>query len=266
MDLIWHNGEIKRAHEPVFDITDRIRLGDGVFDTLLVTHNEPQHAKLHFDRLLHAAQTLHIETPHDASHFTKSARVLIEAQKHPIKRGALNTYITRGPDGAGLGAQQNSTPQIVMRLRPAPEPKSSITLITAQSVRRNEGSPLCRIKSMNYGDNILAQIEAQQRGADDALMLNNAGHATCTTMANFYALIDGQLLTPPVHDGVLPGIMRGLLLDQNIASERTLDISDLQKAEGLYISNSLRGFVPVSQFDGRDITSSPLDLPEGFYE
>jgi branched-subunit amino acid aminotransferase/4-amino-4-deoxychorismate lyase len=114
-------------------------------------------------------------------------------------------------------------------------------LIIANDVRRNEGSPLSRIKSLNYADNVLAMREAMQHKADDAIMLNNKGMVCCAATANIFIVLDGQWMTPPLTDGVLDGIMRAEMIRERAAQEISISVDDLKRAEEIYLTSSLIG-------------------------
>jgi branched-chain amino acid aminotransferase len=114
-----------------------------------------------------------------------------------------------------------------------------VRLIIAQCTRRNEYSPLSGIKSLNYGDGILARQEAQARGADDALLLNTAGRLAETTIATPFVLLGDRMLTPPLSEGGIPGIARGEILRAGLAEEARLSLQALKRASGLVLTNSL---------------------------
>jgi len=119
--------------------------------------------------------------------------------------------------------------------------------------RRNEHSPLARVKSLNYLDNILARREAAENGADDAILLNTRGRVAETTIANLFALIDGRVVTPSVAEGALPGIARGLILERLEVAERPLTLAELRRAGEIVLTNSL-GVRPVVAVDGVPLT------------
>jgi branched-chain amino acid aminotransferase len=120
--------------------------------------------------------------------------------------------------------------------------------------RRNEYSPLSRIKSTNYLDSILARDEAQRHGADDALLLNTAGHIAEATAANLFIVTQGQMLTPPLSDGPLEGTMREEVISAAAVRERSLSVADVTGADEVFLSNSL-GLQPVIEIAGIPIGS-----------
>ncbi len=135
--------------------------------------------------------------------------------------------------------------------------------VICRSTRRNEHSPLSGIKSLNYGDNILARREAVQKGASDALMLNTKGHVACATVGNVFFRLNGAWTTPMLSDGILPGIARAKIIPQLEASERTLTEQDIAGADAAFISNSL-GCTAIASIEGRVLQQSAL--PESIYE
>lgn len=270
MPYIWHNGEFKDEREGVFRADDRVRLGDGIFDTMLAICEGglPRlcHANLHFERLLRSAQILDIAVPYEMEKFQDVAELLLERNLYRQGRYAINTVITRGPSERGLAAPETPQPQIVMRASTVPETFPPVESIISKTVRRNEGSPLSQIKSCNYGDNILARLEADKAGANEAILLNNAGRVACATVGNVFVMINGTLYTPPLSDGAMAGIVRGLLLQHHGAQEKSLSADDLQNAQGVYIGNSIRGLVPVKTLDERDLTICDTNIPQDFHE
>lgn len=266
MNSLWHNGKIKDENVPVLAAHDRALRGDGVFDTALVIGKKIAHGHAHFERLIEHAGLFQIKTGFSANELLEAAEDLLQENGHTTERYALNVMVTRGTGARGLSIARNFQPNVIMRSSPLPDEFPPIKAVIAQTVRRNEGSPLSQIKSINYGDNILAMMEAEKADANEAIMLNNAGNVACASVGNVFALIDGTLNTPPLSDGAMNGITRALLIDHHGAQEKSLTPDDLQSAEGLYISNSIRGLVDVTSLNGQPITAKDLNIPKDFYE
>jgi branched-chain amino acid aminotransferase len=145
-----------------------------------------------------------------------------------------------------------------VRLYPEEALRRGLSLVTA-SLRRPGPDVLDpRVKSLNYLNNALAKLEARQRGADEALLLNGAGHVAEASVANVFAVRDGALSTPPPTDGALEGITRATVLelarrDGIPAGERTLGRVDLLGADEVFLTGSGARIVPVGSLDGRPI-------------
>jgi branched-chain amino acid aminotransferase len=127
----------------------------------------------------------------------------------------------------------------------------------ATVTRRNAQSPLSRIKVTSCADSILARIAATRLGFDDAILLNNAGFVAEATAANLFAVIDGTLVTPPVADGALPGVMRGAIIDRMTVEERSLTPEDLAGASEVFLTTSL-GIRPLVAVGERAMTVGPV--------
>lgn len=250
---IWHNNEFKDEGAPLFPLADRIRLGDGVFDTILAVDGQLIHPQLHFIRIREHAGILGIKLPPAASAeiLEETANELLKINDFRTGRYAVNTLVTRGSGARGLLPPDDPNVQVAMRASRVPDEFPPVKAIISETVRRNEGSPLSRIKSINYGDNILALNEARRKGANEAIMLNNAGNVACSTVGNIFVIIGDRILTPPLSDGVMDGITRKLFMEENKVEEKSLKAQELRAADGIYIANSIRGVTAVSTLDDK---------------
>ncbi len=264
MTMMWHNGRFVEEGA-VFLPSDRIRLGDGVFDTMLAASGKAVHANEHFERLLNHAAILRITPDWIVSDLKEAANGLLEQNNCAEGRYVVNTIITRGPAARGLGIPDSAPVQTVMVVSPAPVSFPAVHAVIALSVRRNEGSPLSCIKSCNYGDNILAMAEAKERDANEAILLNNKGLVACATASNVFIVQDGRLYTPPLADGAVDGIVRRVMMRERGAIEKSLRPDDLLAHQGLLLTNSVRGVVPVEMLDGKTVTPPSLEIDKDFH-
>jgi branched-chain amino acid aminotransferase len=113
---------------------------------------------------------------------------------------------------------------------------------------------------LGYGDNILAKREAIERGAGDAIMLNTKGHVACATVGNVFFRIDGGWVTPPIADGILPGLARRRFIAELGAVESSISIDMIRKSDAGFVCNSL-GFSQVKSVDGRDLPGDLTEIP-----
>ena len=112
------------------------------------------------------------------------------------------------------------------------------------------------LKSFNYLDNIAARMEARALGADEALILNHAGAVCSTSTANIFLVKKGRLLTPALDEGVLDGITRRAVLDLwkgdgGVVREQRVALPLLERADEIFITNTLMELMPVAEIDGR---------------
>src|SRR5262249_46281750 len=144
----------------------------------------------------------------------------------------------------------------------SPERREPFRLATS-GVRRNEGSPASRLKTLNYLDNVLARAEAKGQGADEALMLNNRSELACAAVANLFWIAGGTLFTPALDCGVLEGVVRGEVLAAAgklglPAREVRAGREALDGAEAIFLTNSLIGVAPVASLDGAEVGTAAV--------
>ncbi len=265
MALIWHNGVFK-DDGPVLTVHDRLRLGEGLFNTMRVRDGHLYHAPLHFEKLLKNARLFWGNwTPPSPQTLEDAAYALLNRNDFLKGDYAFNTLVTGGESGNGIRSPEPPTPHILMRALPLHIPNTPVDAIITRTVRRNEGSPLSQIKGAHYGDNILALKEAREHGANEAFMLNNRGTLACATTANIIVVQDGALLTPPLTDGCQNGVTRTLLMQKYTVAEKSFTPEDLKNAQGFYLLNSLRGCVPVTRLNNRNLPPPSLMIPKDFH-
>jgi branched-chain amino acid aminotransferase len=127
---------------------------------------------------------------------------------------------------------------------------------------RNERSPLTGVKSVSYGDNVVALAWAKQRGADEALFANTAGRLCEGAGSNVLVEQKGALVTPPLSAGCLPGVTRALLVELGVAEERDLSLSALWAAGEVALTSSTRGLQPVAAVDSQAVNLVPGPLTQ----
>ena len=264
MTVIWHNGTFKKE-EPIFAFNDRIRIGDGVFDTMLAVDGFLIHTDLHFDRLVRHAEKLQIPVPMKIEAFVRNVQSLFERNEYGAGRYVINTLISRGPAERGLAPPENPNVQIAIRVTPANTDFPEIHAILAKTTRRNEGSPLSQIKSVNYGVMVMALQEADKMGANEAILLNNKGLVTCATSSNVFAIKGKKLYTPPIKDGVMDGIVRQIMIQKYGAIEKSLKPEHLFKSDGVYLTNSIKGALPLKTLDGKKIAAPSVKIDQDFH-
>lgn len=248
----WLNGDFKKEAAAI-DIADRgFLLGDGVFETILLIDGVPAFLTAHLARMRGGAEALGIEADLDEAEI---ASVLAELTR---RNGATKGFasarltLTRGAGGRGLAVAKGAAkPMLLATVKSyAPSETSGPAQLIVSRHRRNELSAAARWKTLNYLDNILARMEAAEAGADDALMLNSAGRAACASAANVFFIVGDRIMTPPVAEGAMPGIVRGVLLANAKAAgaeirEAPFEAGDLG-AVSLFLTNSLIGVRPAA--------------------
>ncbi len=247
---VWLNGNLYNSTEAHIDIQDRgFLLGDGIFETMCAIDGRLVDDRHHFNRLRRGTEFLGIPISHSNLDFENACTDILRANNLEFKRASVRLTVTRGPGARGLLPSEDLKPTILITSVAALEPPSEMNVIIA-GIRRNEHSPLTQFKTLNYLENILARREAAAKGVDEAVMLNTEGNVACASAANVWLVEGRQLITPPVRDGALPGIVRQRLTE--LAPQEGFDIVEetvkparLERANELLLSNSLIGICPI---------------------
>lgn len=259
MKRIVCNGETINGAFAI-DAADRgLTLGDGLFETMLVVRGTPLWRHMHMARFESSANELGIPFDIDAVDATLE-KILdgCEPNHH-----ALRLTLTRGPAARGL-AGNGKNPTLIASLEPF-DPGflfQPINLITS-AIRRGQDSPASRLKTLSYIDNIMAAREAHAHGAGDALMLNSSGRVASTTIANIFLLKKNKLVTPARNQAILTGVTRQALIAAAghigiMTEERAVTVIDLFRADGAFLTNSLRLMRPVTSVDRQDLPEPDL--------
>ncbi len=257
--LLWVNGKLLPVGEAALDPRDRgFTLGDGLFETMRVRGGAVLRIERHLSRLRAGAAVLGLSPlPKDEGLKDAIARTLAA---NGLTDAAVRLTISRGvPKRRGLLPEPEPNPSMVIHAEPFTGYPAELYERGARAVisgiRRNEHSPLARVKSLNYLDNVLARREAEARGVDDALLLNTAGDLACASAANLFLLLDGALVTPSVASGALPGTVRELVTAELAPPiglkvvERVVRPEELGAAHEVFLTNALMGIVPLTVVD-----------------
>jgi branched-chain amino acid aminotransferase len=251
MTKIWINHKVQDGDNPALYVHDRgFQFGDGLFETVRLQAGKPCFWDQHLARLAAGCAVLRLPVPQ-----IDLPQILADLGGH--SDGAMRLTYSRGPAPRGVLPPSDPVPTLTVQVFPPAPALPPARCIFSQTVHRNEQSPLARIKSLNYGDSLLARLEAADAGVDDAILLNTAGYVAEATAANLFVVLDGRLMTPPVLDGALPGVMRGEVIRRFGAMEARLTSGDLRVADGLFLTSSL-SIRPVVGLGGRALEIHPL--------
>lgn len=238
------------AGDNVFALDDRIFLGEGLFETIRVVRAKPCFSRLHWQRLSQSAASLGISFELSFEQWYEC--LLQQIQQDNLYHGGVKAVLSGGVAPRGL-TQQGMVSNLVIQSFNYSNIAQPQKLLSAAWLR-DAANPIYQIKSINYLEAITARRKALSAGCDDVLFFNTSGHATETSCANMFVIVDNQLLTPPQTDGVLPGITRLRLLalcaEYGIScQQQSLSHVSLTQADAMFTSNSLQGIRAVSCWD-----------------
>ena len=234
-------------------------LGDGLFETVLALDGKLVGLAAHLDRMAAGCAVMGLP-PLDRA---LAERLMGEALAGvAAPRAAVRLTLTAGSGGRGLDRPDAPEPRLFATAAASQLPSGPARLITS-SVRRNEGSPAARLKTLSYLDSVLARRQAREQGGDEALMLNSREEAACAAAANVFWVSEGRLLTPALECGVLAGTMRARVLAA--AGRLGVAVAEVQApgqtlrgADAIFLTNSLIGVRAVSSLDEVELRPSAL--------
>lgn len=260
---IFLNGQFVPEAQAVIPVNDRgFMYGDGLFETVRVVNGRPFRLAQHLERMTRGADFLKIKPPIAPKELQEFAEQLIE--QNQLAEAILRVTLTRGPGERGYTPETDGKPTVVMTLHAAPHSKTPVqwSLITS-SFRVLAADPLSSFKTLNKLTHVLARAEAAEKGADEALLINSNGEVAETASGNVFWVYHDKICTTPTGRGVLPGITRAVVLEicqalGLVTNKRVVKPEALRNSEGIFITQSAFGIVPVATFDGEPVASSPL--------
>jgi len=259
---VWIDGAVVSGDEALVPVTDHgLLYGDGVFEGIRAYGRRVFRLDDHLARLRVSARAIALALPHPEPHVRE---IVLETLRAFGRDDAyVRLVVTRGAGALGVDPTSCPEPRLFciaaeVRLYPPEKLAAGIDLVTVTWRRPSPDALDPRVKSLNYLNNALAKLEARQRGADEALILNAAGHVAEASVANVFALRGADLATPPPSDGSLEGIVRRSVLELAPGLglrpvERTLSRVDLLGADEVFLTGTGAGIVPVRSLDGQPI-------------
>jgi branched-chain amino acid aminotransferase len=262
--LIYLNGKLVQEEEAKVSVFDHgLLYGDGIFEGIRIYSGRIFKLDEHITRLFMSARAILLEMPLNVYEMKEATIQTVRANK--LQDGYIRLVVTRGVGDLGLNPLKCKLPTLIIiankvALYPESLYEQGLDVITA-STRRNitEGvNPA--IKSLNYLNNILAKIEANNSGFPEALMLNHDGYVSECTGENLFIVRGKTVLTPPVSAGVLDGITRSTIKDICPAlnlefRETNLTRYDVFNSDEAFLSGTAAEIVPVVSLDRRVIGS-----------
>jgi branched-chain amino acid aminotransferase len=233
--------------------------GDGIFEGIRFYNGRVFRLEEHLARLWDSARSICLEIPISMPEMTDA--LLETIRQNDLRDGYIRLIVTRGVGNLGLNPAQCKRPSVIIiaatiALYPAEVYQKGLTVVTCATRRTNPASLNPAVKSLNYLNNVMARIEANLAGADEALMLNDAGNVAECTADNIFVIKNGQIFTPPITAGALRGITRSVVFE--IAAELGLKIfeaditrHDVFIADECFLTGTAAELIPVIKADGR---------------
>jgi branched-chain amino acid aminotransferase len=256
MTAVWLDGELVESEAARISPFDHgLLTGDGVFETLRVYGGQPFASRRHLERLSRSADGLGLAIP-DTEVLRSAMTAVVEA--NALGEGRLRITVTGGP--SPLGSDRGDMHPTVIVAGTAMTPWPATADVAVAPWPRNERGALTGLKTISYGENVVALNWARDRGASEAVFGNLTGNLCEGTGTNIFLELGGRLLTPPLWSGCLAGVTRELVMELVPVVEDDLPVSALGLAHAAFLTSSTREVQPVRAVDGGLLAAAPGPL------
>jgi len=267
--MVYASGQFAAAGDAAVSVFDHgLLYGDGVFEGIRIYSGRVFKLERHVERLFESAKAIRLEIP--ASPREVAGLVLEACRRNAIRDGYVRLVVTRGAGDLGIDPRSCPRPNVIVIAKPvgalyAASRSSGIAVVTS-TFRRHAPDVLCpSIKSLNYLNNVLARIEANDRGAEEALFLDAGGYVAEATVDNVFIVAGGRLVAPPTATN-LKGITRETVLELAAtlgipSEERFFTLFDVWTATEAFLCGTMAEIVPIATVDGRRIGAAPAPGP-----
>lgn len=261
MSEIYINGEFKKEDEANISVFDHgLLYGDGVFEGIRAYDGKVFKLREHIDRLFDSAKAIDLKCPLKKEELIEA--ILKILRRNELEDAYIRPIITRGEGDLGLDPNQCQRPNILIIVQEWEALYGDLYNegLEAVTVGINRDSPAAlppNIKSLNYLNNILAKIEANYKGGDEAIFLDKDGKVSEGSGDNIFIIKNQKILTPPTLNN-LKGITRKTVIDlarQNNfdVEEKDIGITDLYTADEIFVTGTAAEIAPIVEVDGREI-------------
>lgn len=243
-DFCWVDGKRQTVGQARFPVDDPgWQSGFGLFETLAIRRGRLLDLEAHLARLSRGAKQMGLELP-DAG--TLGSLILQACAEGAPDPGWVKILVTGGGH------------QVVLRGARDQDEEGRPSTAVLLPWRRNPADPLVGLKTLNYAANRIGAEFARSRGADEGLWLNTRGHLAEGCRSNVFVIQDRKIFTPGPREGILPGVVRGLVLEaaRNLelsVHETRVRVPRLRRAREAFLTSSLRGVGPLLAVDGSPV-------------
>jgi len=258
-NIVYIDGKYYSKSEAKISVYDHGFLyGDGVFEGIRAYDGYVFKLEEHLTRLYNSAKSISLKIPLSREEFREA--ILETIRRNNYKDAYIRVVVTRGHGDLGLNPVKCPNPSVIVIVDYIPPLYEGInaTAVVAATRRNNPDALDPQIKSLNYLNNILAKIEANRAGVDEAIMLNHHGTICEGTSDNLFIVKNGVLMTPPLSDGALGGITRDTVLElakelKIPVEERSMTVHELMSADEAFLTGTAAEIGPLVEVNGQKI-------------
>lgn len=261
--LIYIDGEFYPKSEAKVSVYDHgLLYGDGVFEGIRAYSGIVFKLKEHLERLYRSAHTIRLRIPLTKSEMTLA--VLDTLKKNKLKDAYIRLVVTRGIGDLGLDPRKCPKPAVIIITEPiiqiygADAKEKGMTAVISWVKRDSVDATTHEIKSLNYLNSILAKIDANDAGVDEAICLDKNGFVCEGTGENIFIVKEGKIATPPISTGALAGVTRQrvMTLAEDLGYtvvETNITPNELFNADEVFFTGTAAEVVPVTEINRRVI-------------
>jgi branched-chain amino acid aminotransferase len=260
---IWIDEAIVPADQACINVFDHgLLYGDGCFEGIRIYQGRIFKEEAHVRRFFESCKAIRLDigrSPQDI----KNAMAEAMKANSITGDGYIRLVATRGVGTLGLSVKQTACPTVfviaaTIQLYPEELYKTGLKAITSSMIRNHPNSLSPRIKSLNYLNNILAKIEAQDAGCQECVMLNHLGHVSECSGDNLFTIRDDVIYTPPSSEGILDGITRCHVIELArgagyLVVEKSLIRHDIYIADECFLTGTAAEVIALVELDKRPI-------------
>jgi branched-subunit amino acid aminotransferase/4-amino-4-deoxychorismate lyase len=257
MPFLNYDGQICSENKPLFTTKSKaFRLGEGLIETMLWNDGSVRLFRLHMERLTESLDTIGFPT-FDEEEFLHSIHKTISANKDP-EVAIVRAQFFKNIEDKALHYIIESLP-FDHKL-----PTQKITVgITQKAIKCPDS--ISHLKTSSRMQYTIAKKDADEKGWNDALLLNPQGRVVEGTISNVFAVFGNNICTPPLNEGCINGVMRKYLLEHRSINhlsitEKQLDVTMLQQADEIFLTNAIKGIQPVYSFMNKEYQSTTTQM------
>ncbi len=259
---IWLDGQLVDRADAKISVYDHgLLYGDGVFEGIRVYAGKVFEADAHLRRLYDSAKAIRLEIPIPPEKMLAAIEQTFKA--NGFSDCYIRAVVTRGVGDLGINPRNSKSPSVfiisdLISVYPKEMYEKGMSVITSSYIRNHPAAQSPRIKSLNYLNNVLAKIEANDAGVPEAIMLNHAGNVAECTADNIFIVRGSQVQTPTTSDGILEGVTRRVIMELCAKNkiecvEKTLQRHDVYIADEIFVTGTGAEVMPVTKVDGRSV-------------
>jgi branched-chain amino acid aminotransferase len=260
---VCFNGQMIAENTPVFNAENRgFKYGDGVFETIKVSKERIPLIDFHFERLITSLQLLKIQHS-----YTKELLVQWIMDLCQLNQCQDSARVR-------LAAYRNAIGHAEIIIEAQPIKRIDIQTwsqgisLAIYPYARKPRDVFANLKTANFLPYVMAGFYAIEKGFDDCIVLNDVNKICDSSKANIFMIRDNEIYTPALHQGCINGVMRRYLIDaikelNYVVHQEEIVEEDLESADELFLTNAVKGIMPVNTFNGKQYNNS---ITSGFYE